>query len=314
MSEKKAKFTRKTDADRFRWCFLHPKYSPLWFGFGLSLLMTLLPYPLIIRLGRPLGRFLKRRTPKRVHITRVNLKKCFPEMAESDREVLLNSSFENIGIGVLEAAMAWWWPSWRLKRLVRFKGMENLECDQGVILLALHFTTIELAGRLVAMRHSIDAIYREHRNPVYEYMQRRQRLKYDPDGLLLRRRDVRGMLQSLRSGRAIWYAPDQDYGIKQGVFVPFFGIPAATVTATSRYAALGRARVVPVTAQRLPGSMGYEIQFWPVWEGYPTNDLLGDTIRVNAFAEARVREAPENYLWLHRRFKNRPEGEKDFYR
>ena len=234
-------------------------------------------------------------------------------MTGGEREALLQSNFENIGIGVLEAAMAWWWSSRRLDRLVRFKGLEHLDSDQGVILFSMHFTTIELGGRLIAMRQSIDATYRDHRNSVYEYMQRRQRLKYDPDGLLLGRLDVRGMLHSLRSGRVIWYSPDQDFGIKQGVFAPFFGIPAATVTATSRYAKAGRARIVPFMVTRLPDSKGYEITLDEPWKDFPTDDLLQDATRVNAFVEQQILKQPAQYLWLHRRFKNRPEGEEGFY-
>ena len=304
---------KKRDGDRFFWSFLLPKYWLTWLGLGVSILPSLLPYPCILTIGRWLGRGLYRVARRRVHISRVNLEKCFPQWAPDAREALLKKNFESIGMGVMEVSMAWWWPRRRFESNVQFKGLEHLGSEQGTILLVLHFTSIELAGRLVTLRQSIDATYREHKNPVFEYMQRRRRQSFDPDGNLLGRLDVRGMLRSLRQGRVCWYAPDQDYGTRQSVFVPFFGIPAATVTGTSRFANLGRARVVPMMMNRLDDNQGYELSFYKAWENYPTDNERKDTERLNQFVEDRVREQPENYMWLHRRFKNRPEGEKGFY-
>ena len=230
-----------------------------------------------------------------------------------DRESLLKKNFESVGKGVLEVTMAWWWPEYRYEKLVTFKGLEHLQSERGSILLVMHFTTIELAGRLITTRHSIDATYREHKNPVFEYMQRRQRQRFDPAGTLLGRLDVRGMLKSLRKGRTCWYSPDQDYGTRQSVFASFFGIQAATVTGTSRFARLGRAQVVPMFVNRLENAQGYELCLYEPWEDYPSGNEQLDTERVNNFVEARIREYPEQYMWLHRRFKNRPKGEEGFY-
>lgn len=306
---------RKTEADQFQWSFLKPRYWLTWLGLGLSIVPTWLPYPLIVSLGRAIGRLFYRAGGRRVDIARANLAHCFPEMPQDRQAALLKANFESVGIGLMEVAMAWWWPKKRLARLVRFDGLEQLEADgqQGTILLVLHFTTIELAGALMALRHTVEATYREHRNPVFEYMQRRQRLRYDRRSNLLGRRDVRGMLRSLRAGGTVWYSPDQDYGPKQSVFASFFDQPAATVTGTSRLARLGKARVVPMILTRLPGWQGYQLTLHSAWHDFPTGDDLADAQRVNYFAEAQIRAHPEQYMWLHRRFKTRPPGAASIY-
>lgn len=310
MSSDSTKFDQN---DQFYWSFLMPKYWGIWFGLACSMVVVILPYPAIVRMGRWLGRLIYCRTPRRVHISRVNLEKCFPELDYDQREQLLRQNFESIGIGVLEAAMAWWWPVRRLEKIVDFHGVERLQGDQGVILLVMHFSTIELAGRLITLHQSIDATYREHKNPVFEYMQRHRRRSYDPGGQLFRRLEVRQILRSLRDGRVVWYSPDQDYGIQQGVFASFFGIPTATVTGTSRMARIGRAKVVPMTVCRRPEGLGYEVSVHEPWEDFPCGDDFADAERLNNFVERQVRKYPQDYMWLHRRFKNRPEGEADFY-
>ncbi|OED49674.1 lipid A biosynthesis lauroyl acyltransferase [Endozoicomonas sp. (ex Bugula neritina AB1)] len=303
-----------TEVDRFQWSFLHPRYWLTWLGLGLTILPSLLPYSILLKLGRWIGRMLYRYTTKRVHIARVNLEKCFPEKSDAERELLLKANFESVGIGFMEVIMAWWWPRSRLEKLVRFKGLEHLETEQGRLLLILHFTTIEISGAMIALRHSLDATYREHKNPVFEFMQRHQRLRYDRKSRLLGRRDVRGMLRSLRAGKTVWYSPDQDYGPKQSVFVPFFGVEAASVTGTSRMAKMGRAKVVPMVVSRLPDAQGYELEVFQGWEDFPEGNDMSDAARVNRFVEEQIRKRPEQYMWLHRRFKTRPEGEQGFYK
>ncbi|WP_263078673.1 LpxL/LpxP family Kdo(2)-lipid IV(A) lauroyl/palmitoleoyl acyltransferase [Endozoicomonas sp. Mp262] len=307
---------RKTEADQFQWSFLKPRYWLTWLGLGLSILPTLLPYSWILAIGRGLGRLFYRWAKSRVHIARVNLKHCFPEMPDYEREALLKANFESVGIGLMEVAMAWWWPKTRLENKVRFEGLEQLQAQngQGTILLILHFTTIEIAGAMIALRHSLDATYREHKNPVFEYMQRKQRMRYDKNSNLLGRRDVRGMLRVLRVGGTVWYSPDQDYGPKQSVFASFFDRQTATVTGTSRLAKMGKARIVPMIVTRKPGSEGYVLKLYKAWESFPSGDDQADAEQVNRFVEHRVREHPEQYMWLHRRFKTRPEGEASLYK
>lgn len=302
------------DDDVFRRAYLHPKYWLTWLGIGLTFIPSLLPYRWILQLGRWLGRISYHVAGDRVHVARVNLEKCFPGLSQDEREALLKKNFESVGIGIMEVTIAWWWPSGRLEKIVSYQGLENLQSDDGTILMVMHFTTIELAGRLITQRHSVDATYREHGNPVFEYVQRRLRHRFDPGSQLLRRRDVRGMLRSLKSGRTVWYSPDQDYGTQNGRFVPFFGIPAATITSTSRLAKAGRAKVIPMTVTRLADAKGYEVHLHSALEGIPSGDDYQDALQVNQFVEQRIREHPEQYMWLHRRFKNRPAGEADFYR
>ena len=237
-------------------------------------------------------------------------------MSPEERDKLLKANFESVGTGLMEVTMAWWWSRRRLEKLVRYKGLENLQSEDGKgnLLLIFHFTTIEISGALITLKHSVDATYREHKNPVFEYMQRRQRLRYDRGSRLLGRRDVRGMLRSLRAGKTVWYSPDQDYGPRQSVFAPFFGVNTASVTGTSRMARMGKARVVPMVVTRLPGSQGYQMEFMEAWDDFPVGDDDVDAERVNRFVEEQVRKNPEQYMWLHRRFKTRPEGEPDFYK
>ncbi|MDP0562884.1 MAG: LpxL/LpxP family Kdo(2)-lipid IV(A) lauroyl/palmitoleoyl acyltransferase [Candidatus Endonucleobacter sp. (ex Gigantidas childressi)] len=308
--------SNKTQEDFFKWSFLYPRYWITWLGLGLSVLPVLLPYGVILRIGKGCGWLLLKLAHSRVHIARVNLKLCFPEMHNDEIDQLLRANFQSVGIGLMEVAMAWWWPKKRLEKKVHFEGIEHLLQDtrgRGTILLISHFTTIELAGAMIALKHSINATYREHKNQVFEYMQRRQRLRYDSNSRLLGRRDIRGMLRVLRAGGTVWYAPDQDYGKNHSVFARFFNIEAATVTGTSRLASIGKARVVPMVVTRLPGAAGYSLKVYKPWQDFPKNDDLVDACYVNLFIEERVRENPEQYMWLHRRFKTRPVGERSFY-
>ncbi|MFK0571671.1 LpxL/LpxP family Kdo(2)-lipid IV(A) lauroyl/palmitoleoyl acyltransferase [Endozoicomonas sp.] len=300
--------------DVFHRAYLHPKYWLTWLGIGLTFIPSLLPYRWILRLGRWMGRIIYPVAGYRVRVARINLEKCFPELSQQEREELLKKNFESVGIGIMEVTMAWWWSAQRLEKIVTYKGLENLESESGTILMVMHFTTIELSGRLITLRHSVDATYREHANPVFEYVQRRLRHRFDPGSQLLGRRDVRGMLRSLKTGRIVWYSPDQDYGAKNSLFVPFFGIQAATITSTSRLAKAGKAKVVPMVVTRLPGAKGYEFRLYPALESIPSGDDYKDALQVNQFIEQRIREHPEQYMWLHRRFKSRPEGDADFYR
>ncbi|TLX59519.1 lipid A biosynthesis lauroyl acyltransferase [Stutzerimonas nosocomialis] len=306
------------DRPRFSRKFLHPRFWPLWAGLGLLWLLVQLPYPVLLMLGRLLGALMYRVARSRRHIARRNLELCFPEMALADRERLLRENFASTGIAFFEMAMSWWWPKARLQRLARIEGLEHLQQaqaqGQGVILMALHFTTLEIGAALLGQRHTIDGMYREHDNPLFDFIQRRGRERHNLDASAIEREDVRAMLKVLRAGRAIWYAPDQDYGRKQSLFVPLFDIPAATVTATTKFARLGRARVLPFTQERLADGSGYRLVIHPPLEDFPGESEEQDCLRINQWVEQAVRQCPEQYLWAHRRFKTRPEGMPSLYR
>lgn len=302
---------------RFRAAFLHPRFWPLWLGLGLLWLLTQLPYPVLVRLGRVLGGWMGRLAGSRRRIVRRNLELCFPAMTQEARERLLRENFASTGIAFFEMAMSWWWPAARLRRLAHIEGLEHLQQaqaeGQGVILMALHFTTLEIGAALLGQVHTIDGMYREHKNPLFDYIQRRGRERHNLDATAIEREDVRAMLKVLRAGRAIWYAPDQDYGAKQSLFVPLFGITAATVTATTKFARLGRAKVLPFTQERLADGSGYRLVVHPPLADFPAESEEADCIRINQWIEQEVSRLPEQYLWAHRRFKSRPEGEPKLY-
>ena len=300
---------------RFQKQFLHPRYYLLWLGLGLLWLLVQLPYPLLVGLGKLSGRVLYLVAAKRRHIARSNLALCFPELSYAQRQRLLKQNFEEMGIALFEMAISWWWPKQRLAKLLKLEGLTHLQQaaaeGKGVILMAIHRTSLEIGAALLGQQHTIDGMYRQHKNAVFDYVQRRGRERHNQDATAIEREDVRGMLKVLRKGRAIWYAPDQDYGRKQSVFVPLFGIPAATVTATSKFAKLGKALVIPMQQQRVRG--GYQITLLPALEAFPTDDEAADCLRINQWVEQQIKQQPAQYLWAHRRFKTRPEGQPKLY-
>ncbi|ROQ51301.1 lipid A biosynthesis lauroyl acyltransferase [Pseudomonas putida] len=305
------------DRPRFRLYFLHPRFWPLWLGLALLWLIVQLPYRALLVLGRLLGALMYRVAGDRRRIAARNLELCFPELPSVERIRLLKENFASTGIAFFEMAMSWWWPKARLARLAHIEGLEHLQAaqrdGQGAILMALHFTTLEIGAALLGQEHTIDGMYREHKNPLFDFVQRRGRERHNLDSLAVEREDVRGMLKLLRSGRAIWYAPDQDYGAKQSVFVPLFGIEAATVTATTKFARLGRARVIPFTQQRLADGSGYRLVIHAPLQDFPGESEEADCLRINQWIESVLRECPEQYLWAHRRFKSRPPGAPKLY-
>ena len=304
------------DRPVFRGYFLHPRFWLLWLGLGLLWLVSLLPYRVLMRLGRWLGALMYRLARSRRQIAARNLELCFPQRSAAERERLLRENFASTGMTFFEMAISWWWPPARLARLGRFEGLEHLQQaaadGQGVILMALHFTTLEMGGGLLGMRQGMYGMYRPHKNPLFDYVQRRGR----EQRLLgvIERDDVRGMLKLLRAGGVVWYAPDQDYGAQRSVFVPLFGVPAATVTATSKFARLGRARVIPFTQERLSDGSGYRVVVHPPLADFPGDNEEADCLRINQWVEQAVGACPEQYLWAHRRFKTRPSGEPKLYK
>ena len=305
------------DRPHFRAAFFHPRFWLLWLGLGVLWLVVQLPYKVQLCIGRVLGAVMYRIAGDRRRIAARNLELCFPEKTAAERERLLKENFASTGIAFFEMAMSWWWSKPRLAKLAHVEGLEHLEQAQregkGVILMAFHFTTLEIGAALLGQQHPIDGMYREHNNPLFDFIQRRGRERHNADSLAVERDDVRGMLKLLRSGRAIWYAPDQDYGAKQSIFVPLFGIPAATVTATSKFAKLGKAKVVPFTQQRLADGSGYKLVIHAPLSDFPGESDEADCLRINQWVERAIRECPEQYLWAHRRFKTRPPGEPKLY-
>lgn len=305
------------DRPVFRGYFLHPRFWPLWLGLGLLWLTVQLPYGALLGLGRGLGWLMYRVAGSRRRIATRNLELCFPQMSAAERQALLKENFASTGIAFFEMAMSWWWPREKLARLAHIEGIEHLQQaqarGQGVILMAVHFTTLEIGAALLGQVHTIDGMYREHGNPLFDFVQRRGRERHNRDATAIEREDVRAMIKVLRGGRAIWYAPDQDYGPKQSLFAPLFGVQAATVTATTKFARLGRAIVLPFTQVRLPGAQGYRLTIHPTLADFPGESEEADCLRVNQWVEQAIATCPTQYLWAHRRFKTRPPGEPRLY-
>jgi len=291
--------------------FLLPRYWPIWLGLGLMKIMAALPFGWQLAAGGQVGLWLGKIARRRRRIAEINLSLCFPEWSPAERNRLLEAHFAALGIGLFETAMAWWASDDQLRRLARVEGAEHLEHAlaqrKGVLLLTGHFTMLELGARFITWHQPFHAMYRSHKNRLYEAVMRRERERRSrlPP---LPHEDMRGLLRAFKKGRAVWYAPDQNHGIRNSVFVPFFGVTACTVMATSRLAALSGAAVVPYFPKRLPGRAGYEVVILPALSEFPSGDIEADTRRINELLERHIREAPEQYLWVHRRFKTQPPG------
>lgn len=296
----------------------HPRYWLTWIGFGLWWIIALLPYRVQMAMGRGLGRLLWHLAKSRRRTALRNLALCFPEKTDAERWGLARRNFESTAQAFFETGISWFWPRWRMCRLYSMEGLEYLQAaqqaGQGVVLLGMHFTNLDLGGKLLCQSHPVGGLYRPHNNPVYDYMQLKGREHLAEPGSIISRDDMRQMVRRLRQGGVVWYAPDQDYGARRPhVFVPFFGIPAATITATSQLMRMGRAQLIPFTHHRRADGSGYDVKVYPPLTELPSGDETADARRINQFIEERVRACPEQYMWVHRRFKTRPEGEPSLY-
>ncbi len=292
-----------------------PRYWLLWGGIGLLWCVTRLPYQWQLAIGRKMGQLTYYLARKRRNIAEINLKLCFPELSPSQRQHLLSQHFESLGMGLLEMLNAWWQPDAFFKSLWQVEGIESLQTalnqGHGVILLSAHFHVLEIGGRYLTQQTAIHVVYRPHENPVIEYFFKRREKSVE---MLIPRDNVKEILRSLKNHKTLWFAMDQNYGHKHSVFAPFFGIPAATNTATSRLAQLTEAVIVPFFTQRLNHKYGgYKIIFYPPLSNFPSENFGEDATRINQLIEKQIRLAPEQYLWSHRRFKDRPFGEESFY-
>lgn len=287
---------------------LYPQHWPLWLGFGLLRLLAFLPYPALRGIGIGLGRVMRGFGRSRARFARRNLELCFPALDPAARERLLIQHFDSLGQALVEMPLAWWGSRGQMTRLGDIEGLDHLQAaaaeGKGVLLLSGHFTCLEIAGRILMDHHLYHPMYRRMNNPVVEYMVSRKRSTYGVT--TIPRDDVKRVIRTLRAGETIWYAPDQNIQRKKAVFVPFFGHLAATTPATHKLARMTGARVVPFMAVRKRDGSGYRLVVEPALEDFPTADAEADTQRINAIIERWVRAYPEQYLWIHRRFKTRP--------
>ena len=287
---------------------LSPRHWPVWVGLALLVLLARLPWAVQRVVGAPLGGVLLRLLGSRRRAARRNLALCFPEMPEDAREALCRDHFRDLGIGLFEFARAWWGSATPMRRTVEIEGLEHLRALQaegrGVLMVSGHFMTLEMCGRLLCDHVPLAGMYRRHRNPVFEWAVLRGRLRYAR--AMFTNDDLRAAIRHLKRGGFLWYAPDQDMRGKDTVFAPFFGLPAATITATHQLARISGCAVVPFFHRREGGR--YVLRIAPPLAPFPTEDAVADSAEVNAAIEAMVREAPSQYLWIHRRFKRQPDG------
>lgn len=284
-------------------------------GIFLLWLLHLLPLAVLARLGAGAGLLFMALGRRRREIARTNLRLCFSRLDEAARERLLREHFKAVGRGILEHGLMLWASRERLQRLVRVEGLEHWEAarERPVILLVPHFAGFPMGPLRFSIEHEVVSMYSRQKSRAVDELLLKGRLRFGKARLWCREDGLRPLVKALREGFTFIYLPDQDLGARDSVFVPFFGVQAATVNALPRLAKLGDAAVVPVVTHQLPGGQGYLARFYPAWEDYPTGDLEADVRRMNAFIEERVLEMPEQYWWLHRRFKTRPPGEPGIY-
>ncbi|MCX7201187.1 MAG: lipid A biosynthesis acyltransferase [Burkholderiales bacterium] len=288
---------------------------------GIILLQTLSTLPLgVLRpLGRALGSVVWWLARPRRQVTLINLRLCFPQLSERERRRIGREHFQWFMCSILERFIFWSGPPARIEQLVTLVGEEHLQAHLGrpLIFLAPHFVGIDGGGMRLSMRTPMMTIYVRQKNPVLDGVMFAGRSRFPGARPLSRQQGVRATVRLLREGTPLHYSPDMDLGPRESVFVPFFGVPAATITGLSRLARLSGATIIPCVTRMLPGGDGYEVRLYPAWDAFPCgsapSDVEADTRRMNAFIEERVREMPEQYLWTHKRFKTRPPGEPRWY-
>jgi KDO2-lipid IV(A) lauroyltransferase len=278
-------------------------------------LMHWLPLPLLGRFGNAVGSLLFVALRSRRHIALTNLRLAMPELSEAERVRLARQHFQAYSRSVWERAILWWAPPARLRRLIEVEPGVPLDeiAASPVILLCPHFVCLDVAGVAVARETIGSSMYVAQKNALFDQLLRRGRERFHPVRLFSRQEGIKPIIRALRDHIPYFMLPDMDFGDKDAPFVPFFGVPAATLTAPGRLAAATGAKVIPVVATFLPGYRGWKVKFYPAWDNYPGDDMVAAARRMNAFIEARVREAPAEYFWTHKRFKTRPEGEPSPY-
>jgi KDO2-lipid IV(A) lauroyltransferase len=294
------------------------------FALGLIRLVHRLPFWWIAKIGRAIGWLGYRLAAPRRVVVHINLKLCFPELSERERTRLAKAHFSALGRALIERGILWYAPQERIERFVRFEDVHHFEAARGtggthgvhgqpVVALAPHFVGLDMGGTLFAITWKAASMYGKQKNPDLDRAMRAGRERFGEATLISRQDGIRAVIRAIRDGLPFYYLPDADLGPKDSIFVPFFGVQTATVPALSRLAHVGRAKVVPLVTRQRPDGEGYVARYNPAWEDFPTSDVEADTRRMNAFIEDRVREIPEQYYWVHKRFKTRPPGEPPIY-
>ncbi|MGD2139330.1 MAG: lipid A biosynthesis acyltransferase [Burkholderiales bacterium] len=283
---------------------------------GLLWLMHFLPAAMLARTGELIGLLFMLLSRERRKVVRTNLDLCFPELTRAQRKDLARAHFRAFGRAMAETTVAWWSNADKVRALACVEGKEHFDNANRagpVIVLAPHFVGVEILAIRLSLEENAQSMYSHQKNPVFDRFLVSRRTRFRDIRLASRQDGIKQVVRRLKARLPLFFLPDMDFGPRDAVFVPFFGIPAATIDAVPRLAALTKAAVVPVLIAQQPGGQGYRIRFLPQWENYPTRDYRADTLRMNQFIEESVKAMPEQYYWVHKRFKTRPPGEERFY-
>lgn len=266
-------------------------------------------------MGQALGMLMYSLAKEKRRIARVNLKLCLPHIDTAHHEKLIRQHFRCLGRSILEVGAVWWGSPEQIRKTVILEGAEHIQEAKGrpIIFLAPHFVGMDMGGIRISMECNLATLYSRIKDKFVEEIIVKARTRFPPSQAFPRQNGIRPLIRALRSGTSIYYLPDQDFGRRETIFIPFFGVPAATTPGLARLANIGNAVVIPCVTRQLPAGKGYIVTLYEPWKDYPTGDLTLDTCRMNEFIENRVLEMPEQYWWLHKRFKTRPDGELDFY-
>ena len=295
---------------------LTPKYWPGWLGVGLLWLLGKMPQRLCLALSVPLAWLMARLMKRRRAIAVRNVERCFPELDADRRKAIIDDCFGSLARAIFEMAWSWSASEQYIHRISKLQGLDNLhearQQGKGVLLITAHFSCLEIGGRIFAQGFSaVKGMYRPLKSPVLEWYQVQARTKYSAG--MISKRKMRSAIRHLRQGGVMWYAPDQDFGADQSVFVPFFGIQTATLLATHRLIRMTGCAVVPMFPSYDPETRCYTVSLLPPLEPFAGEDPVPDLQKLNSIMEDQIRSAPGQYWWVHRRFKTRPDGEPPFY-
>jgi KDO2-lipid IV(A) lauroyltransferase len=298
---------KKVVAPAFEIAFLLPKYWLTWLSVFILYSVSWFPYFVQKRIGKLLGKLLKIIAKKRYNVAKRNLELSFPDFSQEKRQTILDANLDNAGMAVLETGMGWWWPTWRVTQKAEFEGYEHIEAilakGKGVLAYAIHNMNLEFACRMAGLKYPSVVFYRKHNNRLMEYISyhgRKRSNKY-----MVHKRNVKGLISALDDGELCMYLPDQDYGRKKCEFTPFFAVPeVATTTGSLLFAKQANCETVFLVSVRTDN--GYKIIVQPGLDNFPSDDDNYDVTRINQMIEKMIMLAPEQYLWMHKRFKTRP--------
>lgn len=288
---------------------------PAWIFYGFCWLLAHLPYRALLAFGRGIGWLFRVSLKSRRQVVKKNLSVCFPDLSEQQIDQLLVKNYQETGMMVSQTFRTFLNRSPKIFDKLKIEGKHHLQnCldqGQGVLLVSGHFTALDVGGRAICEQFPIAGVYRPHNNPVQEYIVKKSRLRYAKE--MFSRDELKGIIRYLKKGGVVWYAPDQDYRRGQSIFSDFFGVPASTITATHQLAKISGCQVIFYAVQRIAEAPYYQLSLSKPLENFPSKDVQYDTDRINQGIEQMVKAAPDQYLWVHKRFKTRPEGESKFY-